>query len=662
MNASLLAPAGLFAAISIGLVLLLHIRRQTPPPHSFPTLRFWVAAESTAADRHRLRWPPVTVPLLLQLLLALLVTLALARPAISGAFGALGGRTSPLHSIVLVDGSTSMLARNDGDQRTRWETARQDAIEIVDDWQSGDVTTIVLIGTTLETRSASNREQRDELRDWLRATRIPGGIADLNETFRLARNLGLGDRDNAITLITDTALQIDPDIMATVSMPVDILDVSGGMSSSNVAVTAFSSDPIPNTDNQYSVTMTIGNFSAADADVPWYVEADNVEIAANTEFLGPGEMTQVTVNLPANARESEATLGLQDALSEDNRAILQLGSERLGQLDILMISDAPSNLLRALQVLPGADVDVQSSSIPGMQDLSRGYDLVVFEGSAPLPSDMPEVPILFVQPPAIDELFGVSGALTQPSITSIDASSSLLTGVDLSGVTFGDIPVYEVGSMDSILVTGSSAEANAPLIWSGELDSNRYVALAFSVQQSNISGRVAFPILIASIVTELTTAPIPASISLGNPVALFPAESVANLEVTLPDQSVVLVPVISDPSDSATTSLPTLIDFTSSTGTYTVRSLRSDGTVADEGSFAVHAGDSQESNLTVNSQLENTLRSDRSRTMSESAEISGGSELWLPLTGFALAILIIEWLVSVGFFQRYPLVVRGARG
>ncbi|MEJ7839997.1 MAG: VWA domain-containing protein, partial [Thermomicrobiales bacterium] len=567
---------------------------------------------------------------------------------LSGAFDGLTGNTSPFHAIVIVDGSTSMLARSEDSQRSRWEAARQEALAIVDDWRPGDVTTVVLMGTDVETRSASNSEQKDALRDWLRESRIPGGQADLNATLQLVRHLGLSDRENAISLITDTIIQIDPDVATTVGMPIRIVDVSDGNVLSNQAITAISAATIPGTDNQFVVSATISNFSDVDADVPWFVEADGVEIATNTAFLRPGQSTQITVNAPRNAGQVQATLGVQDALFDDNRAMLPLGSDRLGQLDILLVSDAPSNILRALQVLPGSSVDVQSPSVPGIQDVARSYALVVFEGAAPPPAEMPDIPMLFVQPPAIAAVFGVSGAVVNPVITSINATDPLLEGVDLSGVTFGTVAHYDLPVGNSSLVTGISEATSIPLIWRGDIETMRYVALAFSITESNIDDRVAFPILIARIVEDLTSAPISLSITLGDPLSIPPVEGVSDLEVVLPDQSILSIPVDSRIADESTLSVPAVIDVTGLSGIYAIRSLRSDGTLVSEGLIAVNAGDVQESNLFTNPDLVDGVVSAMSSSSSAPGESSGESELWLALALFAFAVLLLEWMVSAG--------------
>jgi hypothetical protein len=269
--------------------------------------------------------------------------------------------------------------------------------------------------------------------------------------------------------------------------------------------------------------------------------------------------------------------------------------------------------------------------------------------------------MLFVQPPATTDLFAVTGAMNAPAITTVDAADPLIAGVDLSGVTFGNTPVYSLRADEHVLVTGSDTVSNAPLIWTGEIDTRRYVTFAFDIPGSNIGQRVAFPVLIASIVENLTAAPIPMSVPIGNPVEVATADEVTELEVTLPNQSVVNVPVQAATEVDSAANLPTIIGFTGTSGRYVVKSLRGDGSVADEGAFVVNAGHVQESNLVVNSGLSDLLKSSTSTGSSSDTRATNQNELWLALAAFALVVMFIEWAVSDGVLRRPSATLRGAR-
>ena len=127
---SLLAPVGLAALVAVPLIILLHMRHITPPRRPVPSLRFWEAANPRPAEERRLRRPPVTLPLLLQLAAAALIAFALARPATAAQLAAIAPalHSEPRHLIILLDGSTSMSALASSPPLARWDAARKEAL------------------------------------------------------------------------------------------------------------------------------------------------------------------------------------------------------------------------------------------------------------------------------------------------------------------------------------------------------------------------------------------------------------------------------------------------------------------------------------------------------------------------------------------------------
>src|SRR3954452_24891298 len=122
---NLLTPLGLAALVAVPLIVLLHMRHVTPPRRPVPSLRFWEAANPRPAEERRLRRPPLSLPLLLQLAAAALLAFALARPATAAQLAALapGLHAEPRHLIILLDGSTSMSALAGSPPLSRWESA-----------------------------------------------------------------------------------------------------------------------------------------------------------------------------------------------------------------------------------------------------------------------------------------------------------------------------------------------------------------------------------------------------------------------------------------------------------------------------------------------------------------------------------------------------------
>lgn len=637
-----LAPLGLLAAISLPLIVLFHMRHQTPIRRTIPSLRFWPAVSGEERERPRWRRPPLNLLLLLQLLIAALLTLALARPVAEQALAALGARSEPEQRIIILDGSTSMLALDRETGATRYELARQRALAYVDTWQPGDVLTIIRFGQHAETLSAADAGELRRLQRRITAEPAPGGRPDLNAVLGLAANLVLPDRTTRVTLLTDGGLTVDPVVAGRLGAPV-ALELVGG-AGDNVALTSIAARPVPETGNQFMVAATLANFTNLALTLPYTVRADGVDVLVDQITLAAGAQREVQVTLPADAAEVTVAVEYGDVQPRDNRAALVLRQDALLSLDVLLITDTPGKLQRALEVLPGARVRVEPGTTPGLAALAAGFDLVVFEGVTPPLAELPSVPMVFVQPQPVENVFTVSGAMPQPAITRLRGGDPLLAQLDLAGLTFGQTPIYALPADATEIIGAAEGDASGPLIWRGRLNEQPYVALAFSIAESNIGQRVVFPVLIARIVEELAVDPFPAAVPLGEPVTFQPSTAAAAVRITGPDsQPVTLTP---DDADGGPI-VPLTFAETGQEGAYTVQELRADESVLGEGRFVVNAGHQQESDLRANPSLAGALAmagGDATTVASDAA--ARLADLWPVLAALALALLVIEWLVG----------------
>lgn len=645
---TVLAPIGLFALAALAAIVVIHMRRQTPPAITLPSLRFWEPANAENSDRRRLRKPPITLPLVLQLLAALAIAFALARPAMDALPGMAGQRTTPQHTIVLLDGSTSMLGLADDEgSGTMWDLARDETDSILEEWQAGDVVTVIVIGSRTQSTSASTRQQVDRLRERLRETPAPGGIADINAALELGGHLVLPDRGNQVVLVTDGALRPNPDVAAAVPAPIELRLVGDpARTIPNVAITAIGSRTVANRENTYRLSFALSSFAPETVRLPYRVQADGVDVVASELDLASGETRSVEVTLPQGAQTADVVVDVADPFVADNRATLLLDRSGAGGLDVLLISDNPSALERALLALPEARVEVFPTSTPGIRALAAGFDLAVFQGVSPAPDDIPETPMLFVRPPRLGDHFVSEGVLGSPQIDRINAGASILEGVDLAGVTFGDTPIYQAGSGDEELVRGAANGLTGPLIWRGQLDDQRYVAYGFDLESSNITQRVAFPVLVARTVADLTVAPMPSTLGLGDPLLYRVSESASEISVTGPDGVTSTVPV-PDALDTV------VYEGTGQAGIHTVAELSETGQTLHETAFVINAGHPAESDLRPNGALDDALQGGNAPDLAV-AERRGLADLWPMLAGIAMAVVALEWLVFRAGWLRLP--------
>lgn len=635
---TLLAPAGLLFLIGLPLVVLFHMRHTTPVVRPVPSLRFWRLAQLEESEREKFKRPPLTLFLLLHLLLVALLGMALARPATSRALGGLGTRTEPTHLIMLVDGSTSMAAQAESGQ-TRYAAALAAADQRLGDLHQGDVATIILMATHTTTFEATNPTELRAVRERLAATRLPGGIADLNGALKLASDLLLPSMTDKIVVITDGALPVDTSIVQALNASIELQTV-GDRRTDNLALTDLTTRNSAKNPGQQQLYARLLNFGTQPATTTVIVSADGIEVTRFDRTVDPTKGQDIIQDLPAGAKTVTVSITRADVLGADNTASSVLLQQSEFGLRILLASDSPSALLRALSVLPGATVTTMSPAEADATQTAGKYDLVVYERATPK-GRTPDTPVLIVAP---DEggLLQTNGVMANPTVQTVRAQDQLLAGVELAGTTFGQTPVLVLDASATEIVGGDAG----PLIYRDTVpgSSEPMIVLAFDVATSNLPKRVAFPILIANIAHELVPSPLPASVAIGDPVVYRPRTDAAAVRVTAPDgtsQDFPLPKKSADTSGAASALRDIAIADTGQPGTYTVAEVAADGTVTGGGSFVVNAGQRAESNLTPNPELASTLA--EAHGTSDAGATRDLADLWPALAAAALALLLLEW-------------------
>ena len=668
---NLLAPLGLLGLIALPIVVLCHMRHTTPLVRPVPTLRFWLAADPERTEQTQFRRPPLSLLLLLHLAIAALLAAALARPVTTHAWDALGLdlRTEPRHVILLLDGSTSMTATDTLSGKTRFEEARGQALQRLAGLREGDVATVLVLGTRTSTLAATDAGSFRALRERVAALTPPGGRVDLNQALSLTKDLLLPNLQDQVVVLTDGYLAADPGTLADLGAPVELALVGGaarGQGTDNVAVVDLAARANPSTPNLIQLYARVMNFSAAAVEAPVVLIGDGIEIGRQTATVpANGGSVQLNWSLPPGVAETTVRIETRDAMAADNDAslVVRRGAEAGLGLKILLVSDAPSELQRALGALDGAEVTTEPSTNSGAATGGATYDLIVFEKSAPPAEALAKLaaPLLFVDPPASGP-FKTAGVMTQPSVSNIRTQDPLLAGVDLAGVTFGETPVYALDGTQTEVV----GAADGPLVFRGEVGQQQAIVLGFDLAASNLPRRVAFPILIANAVKELAPDPLPASVPLGDPLLYRPRVDAASVRVAPPGGEPVDLPLAvaagaeaadrqggavatRDATDSAVAAgrlREVAFADTGRPGVYAVSELDAAGKALGGGRFVVNAGHPRESDLRPNADLAGVLATAR-RAPDGGVDRSSLIDFWPLLILLGLALLGLEWLVAL---------------
>jgi hypothetical protein len=641
---SLLAPLSLLALIGVPLIVLFHMRHTTPPQRYVGSLRFWQAADPRPAEERRLRRPPLSLPLLLQILAVALLAFALARPATANQIAAIapGLHGEPQHLLLLLDGSTSMAATPPGAAESRWERARQEALARLAPLREGDVVTFMLLGANPLTETASSNAGLVSLRQRLTNLSLPGGRADLDAALALAADLRLPNLERSLVLISDGAVTVDPGVAAASGAPITLV-VPGGESEDsqrgNLAVTEIAVRPATDGSGTLTLFASLANYGTAPADTSVTVIGDGLDIGrGETTLAADGEPASLQWVLPPGVGEISVRIDTTDQLPVDNTAtILPLGdSATAGSIapHILLVTDLPGALARALMSLDNVQVSVEpSDNVAAIS--AANYDLVVFDRVAP-PADLVDrlaAPSLWVAPPG-DGPFTTIEDVTDPEISRVRAGDPLLAGVDLAGATFGPAPTFTLGPDDTEIV---GAE-DGPLLYQTQLGTQPALVLTIDPETSNLPKRVAFPILVANLVSALAPDGIPAAVPLGESLVYAPRAATARVEIAPPDGEPTDLAV----SETGASDRDVVFTGTGEPGIYTVTEYDALDLPLGSTRFVVNAGHRLESNLRVDPNLAPALAT--ATGVSTTGLREERVDLWPILALLALGVIVLEWL------------------
>jgi Ca-activated chloride channel family protein len=594
----------------------------------------------------------LTLPLLLQLVAAALLAFALARPATAAQLAAFapGLRAEPRHLIILLDGSTSMSALAGSPPLSRWESARQEALARLAPLREGDVATVIVMATRPQTYTATDDASLIDLRERLTTMPQPGGRADLDAALTLAGDLFLPNLERQIVVISDGAVAADAAVAGRAGGPIELVIAGGSGNESdraNVAVTDIAARPNPDGNGTIGLYAAVTNFGPQAVTVPVTLTGDGLEIGHSEVTLdAAGGSAPLNWILPPGVADVTVRIDQRDALAADNSAVLLPGEAATATIAprILLVSDLPGALARALMALDNVQVSIEPSDNTSVI-VAGGYDLIVFDRTAPPAEIVPRIDTasLWVAPP-VGGPFTTGEGVSDPKVTRVRAGDPLLEGVDLAGVTFGPTPNFTLAAGDEEIV----GSADGPLLYRSEVNSQPAVVLTTDPEASNLPKRVAFPVLIANIVGALAPDGIPAAVPLGEPLVYEPRAATASVEVSAPTGEVTSLPVspMSDQA-SAPASLSRQIIYTDtgSPGIYAVS--ESDGAGFDLGAtrFVVNAGHPRESDLRVNANLGAALAS--SVSSGAVAPRQERVDLWPVLALIALGVIAAEWIAAL---------------
>jgi len=587
-----LLPVGVWAFVSVPAIIALYLLRRRAARHEVPSLLLWQRTESAQEaykpfQKLRKQWL-----LILQLLLAILLSLALLRPALPG---------MARGEVVLVfDMSASMQTTYGG--KTRLDLAVEEAVALVDRMKEGDAVTILTAGSKVGQTLARSTDKL-KIRTALRALRAENGTADLDSAVSLAKAMRRDLPELSIVVYSDMYTTEDPEV-----------DVSAvGIGADNRSILSLRCSP---QEDGLLAFARIANYGAM-ADVTMECYADGALVDVRTLSLPAGREVGVPFGVPMDAQAVWVVLTTPDALEADN--IRYWVAQQQRERRVLLVTQGNIFLEKALALRQDAMIyRTTAADAGGMDD----YDLVILDGESS--RELPTAGSLLAFAPD-REIFGIHRAGAIEASGRLWAESNplakrLTRNLLLSGLALR--VHHPLTGGQSILRWGDGT-----LLAVAEQEGRRIAVIGFDLHDSNLPMQADFPILMQNLMDYLLPEAVGAvdAVFCGRPVDIAPDEWAIGQQVITPSGRAVPVE-------------GTVFLDTGEIGIYVLREERADG-VSRVTPFALHMAPSE-------ADVRHVAEPGTSNRQDATGRKGAGMELTLFLLLTILLLSMVEWEVS----------------
>jgi hypothetical protein len=529
----LLAPLALAFVPVLGLIIALYLLRLRRPETPVSSLLLWRALlrdQEANAPWQRLS---TSLLLLLQLAIAAVLILALARP------WSVAATPGGSNLVIVLDTSASMGATDGLDGRTRLAEAVRDAWARISALPANGTAALIAAGNHARIVSPATGD-RDALRRALDTLQPAPTATDLSEALSLAAGVAAASADPEVLVYSDGQF---PDPRGTVpALAAPLHFVAMGARGANQAIIALS---VRRTAATLSLLAQVANADTVQVTRRLDIELDGVAWAGRTLTLPPGETTQVLFDeVPPGAQVVQAHLAGADDLAVDDTAwTINHAAE---PAPVLLVTDGNRFLQNALVLLPNVALD---HTIPADYSPELTATLTVFDRTVPS-TTLPTGNLLFVAPPTSTTIFEVTGVLTTPNPLPQVAPASVDPGTAPTDGAGGD-PLLRYTDLSDLHIARAAHIArppwarvvldsdSGPLILAGEVEGHRVVIIGFDLHDSDLPLQMSYPLLMRNLVGYLlpeAAGDLAASVQPGDPVPLAAAvqEGVDRLTVRGP--------------------------------------------------------------------------------------------------------------------------------
>jgi len=378
---------GLFTA---ALPLLIHLfSRRKKVRIDFSSLYFLKLLESKRIRYVKLRR---YLLLLTRMLIAALLALAFARPALTGPLGSQISDDTPVAAVIILDNSLSGSAEADGG--SVFAQAKQQALEILDSFKDGDELWFFVTSETDDAERIRPVYEVDAVRSRIRTAEVTSGSVDLGAALQAGRQIletGVG-LHREVFLVSDLQASnfqgvVSESPAGDVAHPIRFYLVSpnGGLLENSGITDAVIRNQILEKGKQFTLRATVRNFGdEAVRDMLVSLYFDGQRIAQDNVSLEAGTAENIDFQvIPERAGIIEGTVEIEDdRLSEDNRRhfIARIPET----IPLLLINGNPEAQVFLESVYSHELADPIDAHVISDKEITtvdfKDYDVIVFNG------------------------------------------------------------------------------------------------------------------------------------------------------------------------------------------------------------------------------------------------------------------------------------------
>jgi hypothetical protein len=478
LNLSVAEFAAIFSTVTAVLVTLYLLDRSRRRVTA-ATLRFWKASASSLQQTHKRR---IQQPWSLILQLASIALLLLAIGEL-----VLGSRDRGRDHVLILDTSAWMGARSG--RGTLIDEARASALAYVRSLPAAD-RVLLIRADGLATPAGVLDSNHSAVEQSIRASRPGPSALNLQQAFDFARQFqrlhathpgeivfaGAG-RLAAAEPVTD----LPPNLrVLPVTVAVDNLGLR------KIGLKRSDDDP-----SVWQVFVAVRNYGATPRTAPLELRFGGAIVGARALMLAPNSDQETTFRLRTQAAGLlEARIRANDALPEDDRAALELPSQRPAR--VIVFSSEPSLLRPVLTANPHVQAEFRA---PSAWKSDVQADVLVFDRFAP--ATVPATPSVYLDPPARESPLRVRSTVGKATLKTWNTEHELGAGLRTKDIEIESASVFMPEPQD---ITVASIEAGPVIVARpGSNGAPKLVAFGFHPVRSKMRYELATPLVFANV-------------------------------------------------------------------------------------------------------------------------------------------------------------------